>query len=347
MKRFIGGGERKNRATGKRLFHFRKGMAAVFGCLCLCAGLVACGGGESVEETTKKSERAASVNNGTLDEDSVALAVGQTTVPYREYKAYYYFMRTRYEGMLTEEVWQRAGAGGMGKSIGQEAIEDVLRLIIQVKVIDKAAALQGVTLAADEREEADYNARKFCEGLSDEVRKENGITQSLLAQIFEENKLAEKMYNIICGKVDVNVTAEQSRAARVQMIYLKAGEGEKAAVKSRADQLCQKAKDAAGSFYKLAKDNTQAGEVETLVGQLDERTKLANTVLGMKRGEISNVVEEKDGCYIVYCVRSSSKAINEEYKNQVVQKRQITAFQDAYKGWSEQYEVKVSKSLLA
>lgn len=322
-----------------------RGIAAMACCLSLV--LTACGEGEAVEETTSRSEGAAAVNNGTMSEDSVALSIGKTTVPYKEYKVYYYFMESQYANMLTEDIWNYTGALEGGKSIGQEAVENVLRLIIQVKVISKVAAVQGVTLAADEKEEADYNARQFCEGLSDEVKQANGITQPLVAQIFEENKLAEKMYLVITGQVDVNVTAEQARAARVQLIWLKTEGQDKAAVKQKADALCQQANSGAGSFYKLARENTQASEVESLVGQMDTRKNLAAAVLGLKKYQVSGVIEEADGYYIAYCVNPSGKKVNEEYKNQVISERQTSQFQNAYKEWSGQYEVKVSKSLLA
>ena len=102
-----------------------------------------------------------------------------------------------------------------------------------------------------------------------------------------------------------------------------------------------------GSFYKLARENTQASEIESLVGQMDTRKNLAAAVLGLKKYQVSGVIEEADGYYIAYCVNPSGKKVNEEYKNQVISERQTNQFQSAYKEWSGQYEVKVSKSLLA
>lgn len=322
-----------------------KGLAILL-CLSLCIGLTACGGSETAEETKQDIEHAASVSNGDLKEDSTALAIGKTKVPYSEYQAYYFFMKNQYENVLDADIWKYTGAGEQGKSIGQEAIEDVLRLIIQVKVIGKAAAAQGVALGVDEKEVSDYNAKKCFEGINEKVRKENGITLAVMTQIFAENKLAAKMYNVVLGTVDGNVTAEQSKAARVQLIYLKADDKTKAQVKKKADALCAQAKSSAGSFYPLARANTQAAEVECLIGRLDERTKLVNAVMGLKQYAVTDVIEEKDGYYIAYCVEPGNKKIYNEYKNQIVEERQIQAFQKAYKEWSGKYEVKVSKSLL-
>lgn len=321
-------------------------VLAILLCLSMCFGLTACGGSESAEETKSDTESAASVSNGTLSEDSTALAVGKTKVSYSEYQVYYFFMKNQYENVLNADIWKYDGAGEEGKSIGQEAIEDVLRLIIQVKVICKTAAVQGVTLAVDEKEVSDYNAKKYFESINEKVRKENGITLAVITQIFEENKLAAKMYNVVMGTVNVNITAEESKAARVQLLYLKADEKTKAQVKKKADTLCGQAKTSGSNFYALAKANTQADEIECLVGKLDGRTKLVNAVLGLKKYAVSNVIEEKDGYYIAYCVEPGNKSIYNEYKNQAMETRQTEAFQEAYKEWSGKYEVKVSKSLL-
>ena len=228
--------------------------------MALASGLTACGGGEAVGETTAQSESAASVNNGTLQADSTTISVGKTTVPYSEYKVYYYFMKKQYEDVLTESVWSQNG--GTDRTIGQDAVEDVVRLIIQVKIICKAAAVEGVTLAADEKEEADFNAKKYLEGIPDEVQQANNMSVPLLTQIFEENKLAEKMYQVVTGKVDVNVSEQDSQAAKVQLIYLKASAQDKEQVKEKAQQLCQQAKNSVTSFYPLAKANTQGDEIE-------------------------------------------------------------------------------------
>ncbi|MBO5487726.1 MAG: peptidylprolyl isomerase [Eubacterium sp.] len=323
----------------------KRKITAIILCMTMIFGLTGCGGGEKVEETTSESERAASVNNGTLKADSSVIAVGKTTVTYNEYKTYYYFMKNQYEDLLTKDVWSQNG--GTDRSIGQDAVEDVVRLIIQVKVICKAAAVKGVTLAADEKEQADYNAKKYLEGISDEVKQENGMSVPLLTQIFEENKLAEKMYQVETGKVDVNVSEQDAQAAKVQLIYLKATAQDKAQVKQKAEQLCQQLKKLETSFYPVAKENTQAEEIECMVGKMDSRTNLINAVFALKQNAISDVIEETDGYYIAYVLQTPNKETNKSYKNQLIAERQTNAFKDAYKKWSEEYDVKVSKSLLA
>lgn len=315
-------------------------------CICLCLVLAACGNSDSEGDTKEaaKYEKAAAVDNGTLTDDSVAVSVGKTTVSYAEYRAYDYFMKNQFESVLGQDVWNYK-LDGAGRTVGQDAIEDILRLIIQVKVINRAAADQKIVLAADEKEEADNSASKYCESISDEIKKDKGINAALVSSIFEENKLAEKMYNIIIGKAKVKLSDEQCRAARVQLIYLKADSGSREEVKKSADELKRKA-EKAGNFYRFAKEHTQSDQIECLVGKQDARTKLAEAALKLKQGGISEVIEETDGYYIAYCVSRDSKAVRAEYKNQVVEERQNEAFARAYSDWAAGYEVKASRSLL-
>ena len=55
---------------------------------------------------------------------------------------------------------------------------------------------------------------------------------------------------------------------------------------------------------------------------------------------------EKDGYYLARCIQADSPELEQEYRNEVVQQKQIDAFQKVYKKWSQKYEVKVSKALL-
>ena len=321
-------------------------IMSVLLCLCMVMSFAACGsGGEKAEETTSEKESAANVENGALSGESAVISVGRTTISYSEYQAYDYMMKSQYEGILDDSVWDYTSGDG-DDSIGQEAVMDVVRFIIQIKVICKAAATQGIELAADEKEAADHSAGEYCDGISDEVKEANGISQAVMNQIFEENKLADKMYSVVTGKVDVNVTKDQAKAVRVQLVYLAANDGNRDEVRERANSLAEQTKELSGNFYNFASEHTEADEVEYLIGKLDSRSTLVSSVLGMKQGAVSGVIEESDGFYIACCVESSSNALAKEYRSQVVEERQVKAFQDAYADWAKNYSVRVSKSLL-
>ena len=152
--------------------------------------------------------------------------------------------------------------------------------------------------------------------------------------------------NIEIGKVNANLTPEQIKVAKVQLIYLKANDKNREQVKQKAEQLHQSLVSSATGFYTAAKQHTEADEIETMIGGSDSRTQLKQAVIGLQEGQISPVVAEKDGYYLARCIQADSPELEQEYRNEVVQQKQIDAFQKVYKKWSQKYEVKVSKALL-
>ncbi|MBO6109133.1 MAG: hypothetical protein J6P16_07005 [Eubacterium sp.] len=299
---------------------------------------------ESTEEPEVSFEEAIRVDNGAMNQDSIVISVGQTTVPYSEYKSYYYFMEKQYDELLDDQVWKQNG--GNGKTIGQEAIEDVLRMIIQVKVITKEAARRGIVLEADEKEDADYNAGKLVESLDEKTKTEAMITPAQMMKIYEENRLAEKVYNVITGEVSSQLGDTEKDAYRVLMIYRKKG-SDPVSMKSEMDELQKEIAASNKSFYYHAKEESEAPEIETVIGALDERRNLYSTITSLTPGVVSPVIEEEDGFYLVEVLKKPDEELNTEYQNKVIEERQTRAFQDAYIEWSKNYEVDVSESLLS
>ena len=299
------------------------------------------GGSETAEPDDDYRERAVSVDDGALQAASTAIAIGETAVPYSEYRMYYYFMENLYNGLMGTEVWKQAADDT--NTIGHEAIEDVLRMIIQVKVITKQAGRQGVVLEADEKEDADYNANKLFESLDQEVIKESMINASDLMKIFEENKLAEKMYRIVTGQVTADGSA---KAVKIQQLFKAADDGNREQVRAEMQKLQKKISSSDKSFYYHAKNESENPEIETVIGSLDKRNNLLNAARTENVGSVSDVIEESDGFYIIYVLKRDDADMDTEYRNRVASDEQTKAFQDAYTKWSKHYEVVVSDSLL-
>ena len=203
----------------------------------------------AVKEDKAEHEKALKVENGTMTADATVIAVGQTPVTYSEYRTYYYFLNQQYDSLLGEQVWKQKVDSD--KTIGQEAIEDVLRMIIQVKVIAKEAARQGVVLEADEKEDADYSAQQFFESLDEETTSGMMITAQQLMKIFEENRLAKKMYHVITGQADTGAAQGDTRAYRVQLLYKSAGDN-RDQTREKMEKLQKKIATASRNFYGFA-----------------------------------------------------------------------------------------------
>lgn len=317
-------------------------------CAILIAGLMlgtaGCGKTNEAEEEKVLVEKAAAVSGGELKADSVVVGVGNTKVFYQEYQAYNWFLRNQYEGLMTEDVWNY----NLGDTtVGQLAVEDCLRLIIQIKVLNKEAARQGIELAVDEKEDIDYKADQYLQTIQLEIREKNAITAETMHVIFEENEIARKMYDVVSGTVEATIDEAAMQAAKILVYKEPADDSNREEVRAKMNALAAEKANYAGNFTSYIKE--KAGQVpeEVIVGKMDERTNLVQTALTMERYTISGVIEENDGFYLIQCLKNNSKAVNKKYREQYISARQNNEFQTAYEKWAESYEVKVSKSLLA
>nr|MBP3598939.1 hypothetical protein [Eubacterium sp.] len=310
----------------------------------LTIGATGCSEKKEEPKKTVQVEKAAAVSDGELKADSVVVGVGGTKVLYQEYQAYDWFLRNQYEGLMTADVWNY----NLGETtVGQLAVEDCLRLIIQIKVLNKAAAEQGIALAVDEKEDIDYKADQYLATIPPEVQQANGITTEMMHIIFEENEIARKMYDVVTGNVEATIDEAAMQAAKVLLYKEPANDSNREEVRAKVNTLVAEKANYTGNFYSFIKDKTGTAPEEVIIGKMDGRVNLVNTALTMERHSISGVIEEKDGFYVIQCLKSNTKALNKNYREQYIAEQQSSAFQAAYENYAEKYEVKVSKSLLA
>ncbi len=316
--------------------------------------LLLTGCGESKENTDVSKENAGSVVNGTLKPDSTVIAIGNTSVSYSEYQAYSYILKSKYEGVVDNNIWNYSTTEG--RTIGMDAIEDTIRLIIQLKVIGKYAESQGVTLGADEKEELSYDAEQYVKGLSQEIRDQYGITTQLVAEMLCDNEVARKVYDVITAKVDINISEEQAQVVETQVIYLMSkgtdrngaqvnlNDEDKTALFNKAKELQTQAQS--GGFYALAETNSSLNEIQMNIGREDTPKELVDVAFTMKAGQISPVISTDTGFYILNCVGVNRAEAMEQHRQELIEERQTKAFQDIYKTWADKIGVHVSRSLL-
>lgn len=155
------------------------------------------------------------------------------------------------------------------------------------------------------------------------------------------------MYNVQMGKLKIDYAANTLSAAKVELIYQAANAKNKETVKNTMSQILSEVTSSQNSFYTVAKNKTQADAIEYVIGNQDSRTNLAKAVVSLKKNQTSALIEEKDGFYIAHCIQTNSAALQQQYRNQLVSEKQTESFQKIYKTWSDKFDVKVSKALLA
>lgn len=172
-------------------------------CIAMAAALVFTGCGH---KKSSKEEKGTTVSSGT-----VVMMVGDDQVRYSEVMAYCYFLKCQYEDSFGKELWRYKLDDN--ETIGDQAKQEIVNMITQLKVISSVAQQQEVSLSADEQDEALRQAESLVQNAKAADKKEYGLSVQKISEIYQENLLAEKMFYVATDDADTNVTDEEASEA--------------------------------------------------------------------------------------------------------------------------------------
>lgn len=319
--------------------------------LCLCMALsvlcTGCGG----KKTQKSSVK---LDSGKMKADSVVMAVGDEAVRYSEMMNYAYLLKRQYEGDFGTNLWGYTLE--QDKTVGDEAKQEIINMVTQLKVIQSTAKKQDVTLSNDEKDEALQKAEKILESVSEEEKKTFFLTVQGMSQIYEENILANKMFYVSTDEADTQVSDEDAKQIDIQYFQIMTKGTDRAGkqidmdaatiaeTKKRAAEL-QKEATKTRDFLGLAKENSDASKQELVIGKGSNVLEKAaiDAALALKKGEISGLVEGELGFYVICCVNDNDEDATQIRKEEIIEERQNTMFTDKYNRWLNSCEVNISE----
>ncbi len=301
------------------------------------SGLTGCHGRKN-GSGDPKVQKAHAVDRGKLKDKSVVISVGDTTVTYAEYLTYQWLLQTPLKTAYPDALWNYEF---QGKSMDQESLEELLKTIIQIKILVKESDGNNVSLGVDEIKDMDHKADELYASIPEDEVKNYKISKELLHRIYEENNLAVKMYEV-WGK---DVGGEGTEAEKIQKVTWEFTPEDKEEKYNEAKAWADGRASYAGNFMSYA---AQTGKLakEEYVGDLDKDETLHKEALLLEKGGMAGPVETEDAYVVLSLVDKNSKAVLETYQSQILSIRQRENFVTVYEIRAQKYEVKVSHSLV-
>jgi DNA uptake protein ComE-like DNA-binding protein len=148
------------------------------------------------------------VESGDVSANSVVMMVGDRQVRYSEVLAYCYFLKCQYEESFGKELWSYEI--GDNETIGDQAKQEIVNMITQLKIISSVAEQQGVSLTAEEQDEAMQQAQTLVGSASEEDKEQYALSVQEISSIYQENSLAEKMFYVATDDADSYVSDEEA-----------------------------------------------------------------------------------------------------------------------------------------
>ncbi len=285
------------------------------------------------------------------------LVIGDAKVYYNEAMVYLKSAQDNYEADYGKNIW-KADILGNGETFGKLIKEEVIKQITELKIIRSEAEKEKITLEEEEQAEAAAYAKEHFEGLNEEDKRRYLITEELLKKVYEDNLLANKVFENLTINVDTEVPSETVKQITVQDIYIQNfnldSEGKKVALSEedkeeaydKVKSLLEQAKKTE-DFKSLAESNSEAETIEFTFGKGEGPKEYGKSfeeqAFSLTTGEVSDIITTDTGWHILYCVTDFNKDATIQVKERIIEKRRNDLFSKLYKEWSADYAIVVDQ----
>lgn len=290
------------------------------------------------------------------EDGNLIVMIGKIKVYYNEAMVYLKSIQENYETGYGRDIWN-CDIYGDGTTFGDIIKDEIIKQIMEIKIICAKADEQGITLTEEELAEARKLAREhYAKFTPDEVSKYK-FSEELFVRVYNDNILAEKAYETVTLNVDTNIPDYDAKQITIQHIFRKnTKEGEAGAqeklpeneqnnVLEKMETLHEKALETK-DFLALAEANSEDTSLTETFGRANAPERYDDTYIqtafSLKTGEVSDVIATENGWYILYCVNEYDEDATLSYKEQIIEARRSEMFTELYTEWSKNYDVIVN-----
>lgn len=249
-----------------------------------------------------------------------------------------------------------------GETYSTTSKKQIMQTLKKREILYMCAQKQGLSLTDEEKKSIQDDVKNARKNMTDKQKKMKGLDEATLTTVMEKDKLGEKYKDSVIATLNIDEdalkkTVDKKSYRQYTLQYYTFAKTETDSQGNSKDKdaktIAQGKKDMEALQKKAAKakdftkdvitdkdndkndDNNKAISysskdlVETDEDFLDKKT--LKKVKAMKNGEVSDVLETKDGYYVIKMVNNNDpKAYNNQCESVISQEKE-TRFEDVYK----------------
>ncbi len=314
-------------------------------------GLTACSNDKKETTTTKTtSEETKKFDNSNgFSKDSVVMYIDDEKIRYQDISTYLYIVDKRYS-FFGNKLWNQVLSDD--ETIGEKARQNICNYIISLKIINKNAEKNGVVLTEDEKDEVLNKSEELMQSASESDVKKYILSEKNFEAALTENAICKKAFQMLTPDIDTNELQKEARQAEVGCYTLlkhgtdkygneknlSADEEESAyseAEQFRNDVSSQK------DFISYARKKSDLSIITTYIGKGNSTygEDVISAALALKKGEISEVVEDDNGFYVLYCINPEDEIETFRSLERQANAKKRDMFATVYSDWSDNIDV--------
>ncbi|MCR5498896.1 MAG: peptidylprolyl isomerase [Acetatifactor sp.] len=299
--------------------------------LILILGLIIKGCGKSKEGSKMVFTKA-------LTKDEV-FRIGDEVCTAPEMRAFLATTQSEYERVYGVQIWNTSLDG---VTLEEYVKDKVLEKAAQIKTMYLLAKSKNITLTDQEKDFVKAAAKDYVGQMSVSQREALGLTEEIATAMFQEYAMANKVYLVITGDVNPEISDDEARIVTVQQILIrtstKDADGNRVeymtARKDEAYEQALRIRDEAvegkKSFEELASRYSEDPTLTYSFGKGEADPAIEAVAFNMETGEISGVVESKDGYHVLKCISTFDAQETQANKKKILEERRNEVFGQEY-----------------
>ncbi len=239
-------------------------------------------------------------------------------------------VKNQYEAAFGEEIWEQEIEG----KAFQIYVKDIVKnQLAQLKCMVLLAEEKGISLTAEEEELVKSAAEIYNRGLDSKEKELLGISIEEIQEVYRNLAIAEKLYQSLTQDVEEEISDAEAKVIVIWHIYKDCTgmtENEKMEKKRELlglqDQLLTQGAD----FAFLAEEYSDDKRLEYSFGRGEMEKSLEEAAFSLATGEVSSIVETKNGYHIIKCIDDYNEEKTGLNKIELLKKRKQEAFDKEY-----------------
>lgn len=244
----------------------------------------------------------------------------------------------RYSELFSKEIWDVPYEGG---TVESQYKETVLARLAQIKAMNLFAAKLDVTLSDEEKRLCKKAANEYYNSLSSKEIEYLDVTEELIADMYSEFALANKVYQDVVSKVNPEISDDEARSVTVKSLLIKTYTTDEYGDKNSFD--FDRKQDALKRAYALLVKIRNGEDFDVVAADYNEDDKslysfgrgvmpeeIEEAAYNLSEGQVSDVIETEYGYHILKCVSNFDKESTDANKLTIVEMRKKEAFREEY-----------------